>query len=180
MKKEKPFSSRNCSRVVFADTFGQEFSEQVSELFESQSFAMKCLEDPDWRKRASALEVLLKHWRIDRTLAESLCRKCALDPHVQVRSLAIGYVGDILQHTDDRVNCMWLANVALDDERSNSERRSAYNAIVRIRCRQTERSDALGFKDEMNKREQEFDEMMNDKLPQMDLCLLRKLADGWS
>lgn len=165
---------------AFADVFGRAFAEEMLELFESRSFALQCLRSSDRRKRSAALEVLLKCWNLRLDMKRSICTELISDPHVDVRSHAIGCLGDVLKHSNDMDSCRYLATIALDDARPNCERRAAYKAILRIRPPQIDSMSAAGLarhEDEMCKRLRELEETMKDLLPDMDTELLRTLTD---
>lgn len=161
---------------AFADAFGRAFADEMLTLFESRSFARQCLRSPDRRKRSAALEVLLEHWNLRLNAKQSVCIELINDSEEEVRSHAIGMLGDVFKHSGDNYSCRYLSNIALDDARPNSERRAAYRAILRIRVPTYDSTSDFGLatpEEEMRNRHRELEETMKDLLPDMDIELLQ-------
>ena len=151
---------------AFRGAFGDDFADSLSDLFKTSLIAEGYLDHEDWRKRAAALEVLIKHWKP--TNAICLCKKMIRDPHEQVRNMAMGFLSDLLAHTGDSSACKHLASIAIDNSEPIESRRSAYHAITRIMSTGMISNEMF---------ETQATEVLNNLLPDIDINWMLKLIE---
>ena len=110
------------------------FEQDVERAYNEREFAFAALQSKSWKQRYAALVLLNHHWQIDSEIQESACKSAfENDKHIQVRLNALTKLGKLFEHTFDENISRYLARIVLDENHPYRLRRSAYDAIEKVR-----------------------------------------------
>ncbi len=134
----------------------------------------------DCESRCAALEVLYRHWCLDTRFLTELMIEMLRDPEEDVRGWAGGLLAELAEGTCDvRVSRM-LASIAVDESRSNRERRAMYYGLLKVRTPLKETAELLfklGWEEERAYFQARDDDLRFDRVPKMDWEMLRRIIN---
>ncbi len=172
------FTPTNHHRTLAEIAFGDD----VDRVYSDRKFAFEALKSSSWQQRYSSLSLLHHHWQIDAEILTPICKLAfENDEHIQVRMNALSVLGSLFEYTFDSAISSYLARIVLDESCPNCARRSACEAIDKIR---TEQPIPSQFKNEdlhekFKELRAKFDDLKNrdpDALPEFDRGLIEELA----
>lgn len=127
-------SKRKSSTDYHRDLAESAFEHEVERVYNEREFAFASLRSDVWKERYCALVLLHHHWQIDADILEPACKSAfENDEHIQVRQNALTQIGKLFEHTFDENISRYLARIVLDENHPNRLRRSAYDAIEKVR-----------------------------------------------
>jgi len=115
--------------LICLKSFGVNFTETMADAFQSKDASMRYLASADWRQRCTAIEVLVRHWRLKSLEFQEVFGRLLTDSNESVRLFTILLLGNV----SDKVTLQWanrqLLLVSSNPSRSARERDVAANAI---------------------------------------------------
>ena len=162
------------------------FGEEVDRVYQDREFAFKSLQAESWKRRYVSLSLLHFHWQIGDDILVPICKLAfENDDHIQVRQKALSVLGSLFEHSFDPAASSYLAKIVLDETCSNRVRRSAFEAIEKVRTEQpiasqfqnVELSDLSKVVEQAKIRVEELTRYA-DESPDFDRKLMERLAWG--
>ena len=152
--------------------------EHVELMFSNYSAATEGLSGENPHIRLAAVEILRNHWNLPVEQLRSIFVRLFDDNFELIRCMAYDFWSATYRCTENKAACSDLANIALDESKSNHERRTAYYGIERILGISIFLKPVDERQDEHQREmlvEKKIDEAKNDRLPEMDVELLQSL-----
>lgn len=152
--------------------------ERLHHYFNSLLACIAGLSHQDHRNRCVALEVFYRHWCLKTNFPTELMLEMLSDESEDVRTWAVCVLGDLAHGSRHETVSRQLALIAIDESRSNKERRMAYYKLLKVRTSLKETAEALlnlGWDAERAFFQARKDDLTFDRVPQMDIVLLRRL-----
>lgn len=106
--------------------------DKAEAMLQSLESAERFIDDEDPRIRVTALDIILRHWGVSKTLVER-CKAIVLeDSDAEVRQVALLCIGRYYDNTDESSVLMLLAKIVGDETAAADVREVAYEQLCRI------------------------------------------------